>query len=353
MKKDRNMELSQAATDETELLTRYIFLDTQCYRELKLDWNSQLLQALQEHAAAGRLRLLITDITKREVIEQLDRSLDETLVSLRKHDVSLSQIASGISVVDKPSARKVLARNFEDFLSKSKAILVPLLADAQEVFSDYFERSPPFGDGRKKSEFPDAFVIKSLLRWCAANKQSAYVVSGDQDLEKCCSVAGPLHHCRGLPEILSLVASNEILRANLLTALNASYAIAREIDECVDELRVSPNAPDITLLERNVENVRIIELYVIKRTGNHFYLEADVDFDSSFTFYGTHFDERLDRFRRFGETTSNTHTVTVEIDADFDPAKPASLDVHHVHVSLDELNIELDTLPSTGLRLCR
>jgi len=58
--------------------------------------------------------------------------------------------------------------------------------DAQEVFEDYFNTKPPFSEaGKKKAEFPDAFVLKGLLRYCAENPDAQIlVVSNDLDWKK-------------------------------------------------------------------------------------------------------------------------------------------------------------------------
>src|SRR5207249_3278369 len=55
------------------------------------------------------------------------------------------------------------------------------------VFDDYFSVQPPFGTGKKKSEFPDAFAAHALRAWCKANGQIMHVVSGDGDWESVCA----------------------------------------------------------------------------------------------------------------------------------------------------------------------
>ena len=45
----------------------------------------------------------------------------------------------------------------------------------------YFSSSPPFGVGKKKSEFPDAIALLSLERWAKSNGKHILAVSGDKD----------------------------------------------------------------------------------------------------------------------------------------------------------------------------
>lgn len=45
----------------------------------------------------------------------------------------------------------------------------------------YFLKKPPFSQ-KKKSEFPDAFVLKSLEQWCKTNKKCCIILSNDNDM---------------------------------------------------------------------------------------------------------------------------------------------------------------------------
>jgi hypothetical protein len=48
---------------------------------------------------------------------------------------------------------------FQD--SEAEEIELPKSA-LKQVLDLYFARRPPFGEGKKKSEFPDAFVLEAL-----------------------------------------------------------------------------------------------------------------------------------------------------------------------------------------------
>ena len=58
-----------------------------------------------------------------------------------------------------------------------------LIADAKKVFNDYFKRSGAFKESGKKDEFPDAFAIDSIVKYCASRE--LIVVSDDKDWENC------------------------------------------------------------------------------------------------------------------------------------------------------------------------
>jgi hypothetical protein len=78
------------------------------------------------------------------------------------------------------AANERLLISFEEFLKRVKATEVPLNNDLEKLFHDYFERVPPFSDG-KKSEFPDAAVVDALKNFASQKGKKIYVVSGDPD----------------------------------------------------------------------------------------------------------------------------------------------------------------------------
>lgn len=71
---------------------------------------------------------------------------------------------------------------FDEFCKQTKAMHLPAKGlDVAAVLDDYFEQKPPFGEGKKKSEFPDAFTAQLLINWRAGRSRKVIVVSGDRD----------------------------------------------------------------------------------------------------------------------------------------------------------------------------
>jgi hypothetical protein len=164
-----------------------------------------MLSKLVEFAKQGHLHLLTTEVTKGEIKSQLREALADAAASVKKHEVVLRQAGAGeafTTIADADTAIAALDAAFEKFLKDTKAIDVPLTADLSALLGDYFARRPPFST-KKKSEFPDAVTIASLLAWCAQKDTTAYVVSGDPDLEACCLQPGPLLHAASVGDIIS------------------------------------------------------------------------------------------------------------------------------------------------------
>ena len=79
---------------------------------------------------------------------------------------------------------------------------------AGPVFAAYFGQKPPFGRGKKKSEFPDAFAVAALGAWCSKESSELYIVSGDADMRGACNENGPLHSMPRLVNFLDALASD-------------------------------------------------------------------------------------------------------------------------------------------------
>src|SRR4051812_41894041 len=123
------------------LRTRFVFVDTEAFRRARFDWNGRSLSKLIEFAEQGRLCLLVTDVTVREVKSQLQELLTEAHSSLIKHSGILDQLGASVDRVrDQPNALIALEAAFDEFLKRMKAVNAPLISDIKGVLDDYFAR---------------------------------------------------------------------------------------------------------------------------------------------------------------------------------------------------------------------
>jgi hypothetical protein len=89
-------------------------------------------------------------------------------------------------ILEQASAEKVADSLISEYEELAKSFVMLPYVDAQEVFADYFSTRPPFSaTGDKKSEFPDAFVLKGLLKYCTEHHdEQILVISDDPDWKK-------------------------------------------------------------------------------------------------------------------------------------------------------------------------
>jgi hypothetical protein len=267
------------------LRTQFVFIDTQAFRKTRFDWSGRSLSRLVELTRQGKLRLLVTDVTAREVKSQLREVLAEANASLSKHSVLLQQLGASSAidrVRDQSTALSSLEAAFDQFLQHTRVINIPLISDLIGVLDDYFARRPPFST-KKKSEFPDAISIASVRLWCEQNRATAYIVSEDGDLRACCSESGPLFHAESINDIISRATVSQELHDALEKALNGSEYLSDTLVEKIEEsatVETSSSSGDwqVTTAEIDgVPSVRIISVRVLDQENLKFTCELEVE----------------------------------------------------------------------------
>jgi hypothetical protein len=321
--------------------------------------SPRALSRLVDFAKEGHLRLLTTDITKREVRSHLQESLNEAINAAKKHAIVLRQLDAGnvIQIVSDSEAITKLEAAFSTFLKATKAIDVPIAATMDEIFSDYFSRRPPFSD-RKRREFPDAVVVASLRAWCAKRQAKAYIVSGDPDLKACCSDSGPLLFAASIEDIISQATVSSELRGALQEAISEDEALIELLSDQLRELAV--RAPQrfrysagIALLSgivRNVDDISIHQMNVLERDGINF--TCEIVFEA-----GLVLDLEVEAEERYRHECDayepsqvysierHTHRIFVaEIVVNFNPKAQDYIEVESVSVSKENVEIDIDDL---------
>ena len=95
-------------------------------------------------------------------------------------------------------------------------------ADPKTVFDKYFNSAPPFTEtGKKKSEFPDAFVIESAKVYLASHvKDTLLVVSDDEDWKRAFDNTERAILCSSIKEAVKQINKTEkILSENQISTL--------------------------------------------------------------------------------------------------------------------------------------
>ncbi len=199
------------------LETRYVFVDTQVFVASGFDYDSGRLGRARDYAQAGRIRLISTPITHEEILSNVREALSIAtgiLQKLReKGRVLATSLDPDFGVVfrsyNEDAIFDHLSARLSTFEAETETSIIQISdASAEEVFRKYFSGSPPFSE-KKKSEFPDAFVIQALIAWCSRNDERLYVVSGDADMAEACADHEALVYVSSLEEIFELIALDD------------------------------------------------------------------------------------------------------------------------------------------------
>lgn len=344
------------------LRTNYVFVDTQAFRKAQFDWTGRLLSKLTEFAKETNLQLLITDITKGEVKSQLREGLNDAVASLKKHNVVLQQVGAGaiVEAASGDAAFAALESAFEKFLKDTRAIDVPITADLRGIFDDYFNHRPPFSE-KKKSEFPDAVVISSLLAWCNSRKATAYIVSGDPDLKACCSEAGPLFYAESVGDIISQATVSKDLHTALEKALCDNERLGDLLTEQIKEMEIKGsrsivshrgNIANFSGKIYGIDDISIHYVNVLEQEDKTFTceieleallcLDLDIETEGEYRGYGDEYD--YDPPAHYNMSQSVWHIFSAEVIAVFDQNDSQAMEIESVYVHGNTVDIRPDQI---------
>lgn len=337
---------------DQQLQSKYVFVDTEAFIRANYDWGGKVLSKLAQFAKQGRLCLLTTAITKREVCQHLQERLTEAAAAARKHEVVLGQLghSSICATLGDAAAIAKLEEAFETFLRTTQAIDVPIDVSVDEIFADYFAHRPPFGIKKKKAEFPDAVVIASLKAWCFKRNAKAYVVSGDPDMVECCSSSGPLLHAVSIEVIISQATVSQELHQALEHMLSESELLSDWLAEKLKDLTVVRGDMRLRRLSGRVDevsDVNILSVNIVDRDGVTFTCEIEfearlrliVNVEQEEVGYG-YDDYEPAQTRRAAKSVSRMFVAEVVVK--FDPQKPDQTEFESVYVSRDNIELDVD-----------
>ena len=216
-----------------------VFLDTEVFVHGNFNYKAARFKSLMTLASTGRIKVLLTDLTFREIEANIRSHVDAAVTSMKPNKVlknsALPSVKALFDRLDAAPIQQELVGQLEEYLRAAKATILavppavlPLVLDA------YFKKQPPFGSGKNKAEFPDALALETLRAWCAKNKSDLAVVSPDQGVQAACAEDDALHQFDNLAAYLdALFASDEALssfvREMILAAHEPIFEKAKEL----------------------------------------------------------------------------------------------------------------------------
>lgn len=249
--------------------TKNIFLDTNVFEENNF-FHSSNIQSLFYYSRIGIIKLFMTSVSKMELLSRIKKHLIETKEDHNKLIRSLNKQKSRIiRNLDKYSNLELSPIKVEESLSELTKKLNTIIATAkiniisadsvniEEVFSLFYDEKPPFSSNEKKRyEFPDAFIVKSIDTWCIANKKKMIFISKDNDFNDYKSKH--LFFRNDLVEILESITNyfDSIQSNQIIPNINESLIRNRNLILNLIESELRPKI----LLEADYENTTPIQL---------------------------------------------------------------------------------------------
>ncbi|MCY3681553.1 MAG: PIN domain-containing protein, partial [Gemmatimonadetes bacterium] len=227
------------------------------------------------------------------------------------------------------TASETLKCQLSTFLQEIRATVLPTSnVSIDAVFDQYFGKRPPFGEGKKKSEFPDAFAIEAIEAWCKENDERMYVISADGDLKEYCETSDCLIALDKLPKFISVIeeSHDEGLAHSVSELLNKNQdAIKGAITEsfCKQDFWIEGHDGDVN--EVRVNELEISEILILEVEQDVAFVHVDVEtnFSADLT-YDDSYTAAYDR-----EETVWPFLVTIDKTVDQDVEYTATIQVLH------------------------
>lgn len=200
----------------------HIFLDANVFISEGYLYDSTAFSRLISLAQAQKVFVYLTDVTVHEVVANIKKDALKAHQAfegfrIKAHlrilkpvnEAPLYDVFNGFDV---EPVTEILLAQFNKCLGDMQVRLL-YVADVSvdEIFEKYFSKTPPFGEGEKKAEFPDAFALATLELWCKQYSERMYVVSSDGDMISACEENKALRSVPSLAELLDLLTQGEEL----------------------------------------------------------------------------------------------------------------------------------------------
>ncbi len=319
----------------------FFFLDTQVFDQNAYDFENKHFKLIIGLVELELVRLVMTEVTRQEIEAHIAAKAKDAFVALdkfRRHGFHKNLRVPPFDAIAKGTTedaiRTELLGQFREFCEKANVLQLSLEGvDIKSVLDDYFDRKPPFGEGKKKNEFPDAITAKILLKWCHEKTQRIVVVSGDGDWG---GVTDPqLEVVKDVANYLARFPDPNIAKTVRQAVQNSGYllkAVKREFEN----LDFYDEEYDAELTDLEVEDVSFVDFYVIDVKNGTATLEANVDISFSVHVAGQnhrlhYYDDDRDDFVRGTVSTSKSGTVTLEVYYEEDD--PSDIDFAEVSLS--------------------
>jgi hypothetical protein len=337
----------------------FVFVDTQVYESVGFNFNARDIERLEFYVSGGYICLFTTTVTRREIVSHIDAksvTAYAALKSLRKEIAALYPFPDGLADIGsmtRDDLRFALQKRFEEFCVRTRIQVIPIdEVPAEDIMNAYFQRKPPFGDSKKKSEFPDAFAAAAIERWCQSTEKNMLVVSGDSDWEAICANSERLQHKPRLIEVFALfpdaLIASQIAEGLKPQAANVTSLISEKfLNSGFSLYDMDGEAEDVDVLSIDLEEFLVVEAKDGQASIElvctiHF--SAHVSFDDPDSWIYDHEDKRAIYMATIKGMVKSEEEIEVELKVKYDESNPANLTIENVILPESDFTIVCDNV---------
>ncbi|MFK7795871.1 MAG: PIN domain-containing protein [Aureispira sp.] len=173
-----------------------IFIDTSVFESENFTQGNKIKEIFNL-SSRGVVQVLMPILTYKEILSRakfnINKSIQQInsfkgkvriLRNIEKYNslFNVNSIQEDISNIQEEAFNQ-FKKTFDETIKFASIEILPFLSiNPEKIFDKYFNREFPFGNGKKKAEFPDAFTLEIIQSWCQKQKKSCYIISLDKDM---------------------------------------------------------------------------------------------------------------------------------------------------------------------------
>lgn len=333
------------------LQSRHVFIDTSIIVSQNYQYSNSVFRKLCSLAEQDKVFVHFTSITIEEVKSHISSDLRKAIHGHNRFkkkarilsNIVLSPFTEIFSNINATEVERILLQQFDNFLADVHADIIDInCIEPNSVFQLYFKNLLPFGENKKKSEFPDAFVLLALEQWSQKTSEKIYVISRDNDILKYAEKSPRLVPIEKLDKFLDVVVRHDAkLASHVVSLLEENEDVIKQaIKNEFQQLGFWLEDQDGDVNEVVVEDIEILErsLLEVKDTCASVHLEvsitftADVSYDDLSTASYDSEDKVLIVWDKIDKTVEVEKRLDINLEIDFNIDAPEYFKIHRVQI---------------------
>ena len=321
------------------LETKNVFIDTEYFVSSNLDFDKSALKEFKNLCFNSELRHITTSVVQKEIRSHISESVNDALVALKKfkrkakilNSLNDRDVRSLFSDVDEDAILSKAIAVYDNFVSSCGTHIIDSLnINNEELLDLYFNKESPFGEKKKKSEFPDAISLLSLKEHIDKDEK-VYIISGDKDLKSFCEANDQFIYLETLEYLLDLYSQHNDVRTRTVKQYFVNNDtrikdyIIRYLEGC-DAINMS-SWDGAEVDEHEIVGMGDLEPMIIFIDDEEALISMDIEVELEVTVTGPNYNEGTydredDIIYTFGNSTVvryivKTYTVEVQLNYEF------------------------------------
>jgi len=327
------------------------FLDTSIFDGQHYNFQSTAISSFIPVAKKHGLICLLPDITEKEVRRHIDDRISEVIRAFENIHKRASFLSTSkyyppntSSFLSKWEMGEIARNVWESFLNEFKVQKVGYVdVDLKNVMSWYENVTAPFGEGGKRKEFPDAFVISMLEQYAKKNNCVIAVVSSDNDFKFACERFSSFLYFSSLPQLteLLLTDSSEIDKFRESISNDMSLIEAFLFDDA-GVIDFGHYDSKYSIKESHIHSVEVTEIFIVALGINECTITFSAELEAEHLMKWVEYFYRGDEFDELEEWVYEVSLISGIAKIAFDPATNKLSDIKFIESDIFKLEIEAD-----------